>query len=331
MSCDRKAGWSSGVVPSGTRAPMTIRRKPDQPGWRRVTGRVRRFLTAFVGEVNDDRLLGLAAEAAFFAVLSIFPGLLVAASVLSLLDVIAGADVAERVQDSVVSALDVVLTDEASGAVASVGNLFDQARGELFGAALAGALVTLSGAFAVVINALNIAYDTVERRTWFRRRLLGLVLGLATTVVAALTVTVLVVGPFLGRGRAVADAVGLGAAFAFTWDVLRFPAVVTGMVAWATILFHYAPNRRTRWREALPGALLTTVSWLLATAGFHLYLRIAAAANPVLGAFGGGVIVMTWMYLLSLALMLGGELNATLHSRSRDRRRPGASDGVPRG
>jgi membrane protein len=280
----------------------------------------------YVAEVNRDRLLGLAAEAAFFAVLSLFPGLLIAASFLSLLDVVVGADVARRVQEDVVAALDAIFTDAASGAVRSVENLFDQAGGQLFTVALAGALVTLSGAFAVVINALNIAYDTVERRTWIRRRLVGLGMGVATTVVAALALAVLVVGPFLGRGPALADAVGLGAAFAFTWDVLRYPLLIGGLVAWAASLFHYAPSRRTRWRDALPGALLTATLWLLATAGFHLYLRIAAAGNPVLGAFGGGVIVMTWSYLLSLALMLGGELNATLHPRHAVSGRPAGTE-----
>ncbi|SOC50084.1 membrane protein [Blastococcus aggregatus] len=283
--------------------------------------RCRRFLAVYVAEVNRDRLLGLAAEAAFFAVLSLFPSVLVAASILGLLDVLVGADVAGRVQEDVVSALDAVFTDSASGAVQSVESLFDRAGGELFTVAVAGALVTISGAFAVVINALNIAYDTVERRTWIRRRLLGLGMGVATTVVAALALTVLVVGPFLGRGPALADAVGLGAAFAFTWDVLRYPLLIGGLVVWAATLFHYAPNRRTPWREALPGGLLTTALWLLATAGFHFYLRIAAAGNPVLGAFGGGVIVMMWTYLLSLALMLGGELNATLHPRHAPDRR----------
>jgi membrane protein len=295
----------------------------------RTSERLRRFLRHFVTQVNRDRLLGLAAEAAFFAALSLFPGLLVGASVLSLLDVFVGADVARQVQQDVVTALDAVFTDAAAGAVQSVENLFDQVRGDLFTVAVAAALVTLSGAFAVVIDALNIAYGTVERRTWVRRRLLGLVMAAVTTVVAALAVTVLVVGPFLGRGRAVAEAVGLGAAFAFTWDVLRFPVLVLGLVLWAAGLYHWAPNRRTRWRQALPGALLTTALWLVATAGFHLYLRIAADGNPVLGALGGGVIVMTWAYLLCLALMLGGELNATLYPRTDARPGPSRESSSP--
>ncbi len=191
--------------------------------------------------------------------------------------------------------------------------MFEQTRGQLLTVAALGSLVTLSGAFAIVIHALNVAYDTTERRSWLRRRLLGLLMGLVTTAVVALALLLLVVGPLLGRGESLAQTVGLGAAFTFTWDVLRLPLLGVGVVLWTTTLFHYAPSRRTRWRDAVPGAVLTTVLWLLASAGFHLYLRVVADDNPVLGAFGGGVIVMTWVYLLSLALLLGGELNATLH------------------
>lgn len=281
----------------------------------RWPARSQAFVRTFLAEVLEDRLLGLAGETAFFAVLSIFPGLLIAASLLGVLDVFVGADLAAQAQSRLVSGIDLVLTDEASGAVGSIQALFEQTRGELLTVAAVGALVTLSGAFAVVINALNIAYDTDERRSWLRRRLLGLLVGVVTMVVVSLALAVLVIGPLFGLGEALADLVGLGAVFTFAWNALRLPLLAVGVVAWTTTLFHYAPSRRTRWRAAVPGAVVTTVLWLAASAGFHVYLRIVAGGNPVLGAFGGGVIVMTWVYLLSLALLLGGELNATLQDR----------------
>ncbi len=286
--------------------------------------RAKAFARTYWGEVQDDRLLGLSAETAFFAVLSLFPGLLVATSLLGVLDVIVGADVAERTQQQVTDALDLILTDQASATVESVQELFERSHGGLLTFASIGALVTLSGAFAVVIDALNHAYDTEERRTWLRRRALGLVLGIATVLMVVVTLAVVVVGPLLGKGEDVAEVVGLGSVFVVVWDVLRLPALFLVTAAWLTALYRYAPNRRTPWRACLPGALATTVLWLAATGGFHLYLEIAGQRNPVLGAFGGGVIVMTWAYLLSLALLAGGELNATLTDH-RHLLRPGAS------
>lgn len=275
-----------------------------------------------VAESGRDRVLGLAAEMAFFAVLGIFPGLLIATGLLGVLDVILGADVANQVKQQVVDALQATLTDQASAVVVSVENLFEQSRGRLLTVASLGALVTLSGAFAVVVGALNLAYDRAEERSWIRRRLLGLLVGVATLVAVVLALTVLVVGPFLGTGRELAQLVGLGPMFATTWMVLRVPTVVVGLVMWATTVLHVAPNRRSRWRDALPGAVLTTVLWIVASLGLHVYLAFAAGANPVIGAFGGGVIVMMWVYLLCLALLLGGELNAVLQRRGLPRGRP---------
>jgi len=104
----------------------------------------------------------------------------------------------------------VVLTEEASGAVASVESLFEESRNRLLTFATVGAHVVLSGAFAVVINALNLAYVTVERRSWIRRRLLGLIIGIATMVAVVLARAVLVVGPFFSRGEDLADVVERG-------------------------------------------------------------------------------------------------------------------------
>ena len=278
-----------------------------------------RPVRAYVDEVLDDRLPGLAAETAFFAVLSTFPALLVAGSLLGLLEVVVGADVAVEAQERVLSVLSLVLTDEASGVMDSVRSLFEDERGGLLTFATVGALVSLSGAFAVAINALNLAHDANETRSWVRRRLLGLAMAVATLLLVALSLTVLIVGPLFGRGEQLADVIGLGPAFVFVWNVLRLPAMAAVLLLWATAVLRTAPSRRLRWRDALPGAVLAAVLWGAASAGFRVYLGFAASSNPVLGAFGGGAIVMIWIYLLSFALLLGGELNATRLQRRRNR------------
>jgi membrane protein len=276
-----------------------------------------RLTRRIASDSGEDRVLGLAAEMAFFAVLSVFPGLLIAVGLLGLLDLIVGPDLATQAKVQVVNVLEALLTERGADAVAAIENLFERRRGELLTFAALGALVTLSGAFAVIVEALNVAYDVPEGRGWIRRRLLGLALGLATVVAVVLALAALVVGPFLGTGQQLADLVGLGSVFSATWTVLRVPVVVVGLVAWAAALYHFAPNQRSSWRACLPGAVLTTVLWVIASLGLHVYLAVAAGTNPVIGAFGGGVIVMMWAYLLCLALLLGGELNAVLERRER--------------
>lgn len=277
-----------------------------------LASRLYAFGRAYVSEVNRDRLIGLSAETAFFAVLSIFPGLLVVVGLLGLLDVLIGAELAAEAQDRVVGGLNLVLTDQASDALTAVEELFEERRGGLVTFASVSALVTLSGAFAIVVNALNLVHDTGESRSFLRRRLLGFVLALGSLLLLVVALAVFVVGPLLGRGEELADLIGLGGFFVFAWDVVRLPVLALVLLLWVTALLRYAPACRVPWREALPGALLTVLLWLLATAGFRTYLEVVAGENPVLGAFGGGAIVMTWVFLLSFGLLLGGELNATL-------------------
>ena len=269
-------------------------------------------------EIGEDRVLGLAAEVAFFTVLSLFPGLLVAAGLLSYLEVIAGADVAARTQEQVTETLSQIFDNQADAVTTAVETILSGQYGGLLTVAAVGALVTLSGAWAVVIEALNHAYDIEEHRSWVRRRFLGLVLGAATAVVVVASLAVVVVGPLLGRGEDVADVVGLGSGFVWFWDAARFPTLFLLVTVWLAFVFHIAPNRPTPWRASVPGALLTSTLWLLATLGFSVYVRLVAENSPVLGALGGGVILLTWVYLLSIALLIGGEVNAILHAHRLD-------------
>jgi membrane protein len=273
------------------------------------------FTRTYAGAVDRNRLLGLSAETAFFAVLSIFPGLLVVVGLIGLLDLIVGAELAAQAQSRVVTGLGLVFSDQASDAVTAVEDLFEQRRGGLLTFASLSALLTLSGAFAIVTNALNLVQDTGESRTWARRRLLGVVQALGSLVLLVLALAVFVVGPLFGRGEELADVVGLGKVFVFGWDVARLPVLAAAGLLWVTALLRYGPARRIPWREALPGAVLTGALWLLATGGFRLYLEVVAGENPVLGAFGGGAIVMTWVFLLSFGLLLGAQLNALLADR----------------
>lgn len=276
-----------------------------------------RVVRSVLRESQRDRILGLAAEIAFFTVLSLFPGLLIVAGLLGFLDLVVGPEIATDIQARVVETLRLILTDRASGTIEAVEGVFAGENGGLLTFATIGALASLSGAWAVVIATLNQAYDVAEQRSWLRRRLLGLLLALATLVVVVITLAVVVVGPLLGRGDEVADLIGLGSAFIWAWNLLRLPLLFLAVACWLTVVLHRAPNARFPWRTAVPGAVMTAGLWLVATAGFHLYLRLMGDRNPVLGAFGGGVIVMMWAYLLSIALLLGGELNAVLVQEGR--------------
>lgn len=285
----------------------------------RPQGRVRRAvrLLADVWRKSDrDRVLGLAGENAFMAVLTVFPTLLVFAAVLGQLGLFIGHDNALAVERAVLRFLDRLLTSSADGALKTARQLFETGGNALTIASVV-ALVSVAQAFAGIINTVTLAYEIHDHRGWWRRRFLGLLLGAGSVVTGAVVVTAIVIGPLFGKADQVVTSVGLSHEYAFVWSYARWPVAFLALIAWAATLFHICPDRQAGWRAGLPGALLTAVLWLLASIGFNVYLRLVVPKSPVLGALGGGLILMTWFYLLCLGLLIGAELNAVLLARRR--------------
>lgn len=302
------AGRRSPQVRAAATAAEAARPMPRGP-----VRRFARLVADIVRKSDRDRLLGIAAENGFMAVLTVFPILLVVAAVLGQLSLVIGEGNAQRVEDAVLSALQRLLTEKAAPAIDTARDLFAP-RGNTLTLTLVLALFSLATAFASVINTVTLVYDVKDRRGWWYRRALGLVIGVGSILIAVVIGTLVVVGP-LFAATDVVERVGLGSQYATAWGYLRFPIAFLALVLWATTMFHLCPDRVERWRRGLPGGLLTAVLWLAASIGFNAYLHFALNASPVLGALGGGLIVMTWMYLLCLGLLIGGELNAVLFAR----------------
>jgi membrane protein len=264
----------------------------------------------------DTRLTGLAAEMAFWTVLSIVPALLALASLLSTLEGIVGQDVAQQAEDSLVDGVQEVLANGAGGAdgvVNAVRDLFEQPRPGLLSVAIVLTVWSASRGFAVLTDVFDRIYGTTPR-PWIKRRLIGLVLVVGTLVVTTLLLGVLVAGPLFGTGQELADDLGVGPAFAVAWDWLRLPLALVVSIAWLTTVFHVAPTHHDRWRRAVPGAVLTVVLWFVFSVGLRIYAEVQGG-NAVVGSLGGLLIVLLWVWLMSLALLLGGLLNAVVDER----------------
>ena len=268
-----------------------------------------------IREWRQDRGTGLAAEVAFFGLISLFPALIAMTAALGSLEAIFGNDVASRVETSILDFLGSVLTDQADSTIDAVRELFDSRSAGLVTLGLLFALWSASRGFVAVVNALDVAYDIEDRRGYFRLRALGLALAAGSVVVGSVILSMLIIGPLFGTGMDLADRLGFGGLFAGFWDWIRWPVALALMLGWAAAILHVAPHHTTPWRWDLPGAVMATVCWALFSIAFRVYLTFASATNQVLGTLGGALIVLLWLYLLAVGLLLGGELNAVLAAR----------------
>lgn len=265
---------------------------------------------------RKDRVTSLAAEVAFFAVLGIFPALLAVAAALGFLGALLGADVAMKAQQRLVGVLTTFLTERGQGTIDAVRQLFEEGRGGVLTLGVTGALWSGSRGMAAVLRALSEIYDAEEHRSRLRVRLVALGLAVGTMLALAVMLSMLVLGPLLGLGRALARSVGLGEAYGTIWEWAGLPVGFLLLVLWAGALFHSAPHRHLGWKHDLVGAGVAGLLWLAVSLGLRVYLEVFGG-NQVLGVLGGAIVVLLWLYLLSLSLLLGAEVNAVLAERRR--------------
>jgi membrane protein len=281
-------------------------------------------------EARQDRVTGLAAEVAFFAMLGLFPALVASAAVLGSLDSVVGRELAVEAEVAVLGFLDRVFTDDANGVLEAIQMLFDERRTGLVTLGLLTAVFAASRSFFGALRALEVAYD-LEPSSIRQSALTALLLALGSVGVLVAMLTLLVLGPLLGGGKEVAEALGQRGIFAFVWQVLRPPLAFAALVIWAVTVLHVAARGRhpegtgwwhwrgwrKGWRNQIPGGLLTGIWWLAVSFAFRLYLTFASGTNPVFGVLGGAMILLIWLYLLGMGLLVGGELNALLARRRR--------------
>ena len=257
-------------------------------------------------EVLDDNVPGLAAETAYYFFFSLFPLLLFIAPLLSLV-----GD-KQRTFQVLVDQLQQVLPSEGWNLIGSV--IKDVVYAENApGLMSIGALLAIwagSNVFSSLIDALNAAYDVTDTRAWWTKKLIA-VASVIVIGLALVTSTVLILG---GETLAawIADRLALRTSTRTIWAVLHIPIAFLLLLTIAAFSYYFLPNIRQSKRQALVGAVFTTIGWAVVTLGFRAYVTNFGNYNATYGAVGGVIVLLTWMYLSMLVFLIGGEINAEL-------------------
>ncbi|MEU5877114.1 YihY/virulence factor BrkB family protein [Spirillospora sp. NPDC047279] len=275
-----------------------------------------------VREFQKDRVVDLAAGLTYYALLSVFPALIVVVSLVGMTGISGTRTLVDNVRQLPSGQYRVVLIDviESLEGTAPTASVFAAAG-------LALALWSASRYVAGFIRAVNVIYDMPEGRpVW---KLAPLRLGLTLVMVLLLGVSAVAVA-FTGRfAERAGEVLGLGSAFVTAWGVLKWPVIlVVVMVAVAT-LYWAAPNvRQPGWRWITPGSGFAIVAWIAASAGFAVYVANFGSYNQTYGALAGVVIFLVWMWFSNVTLLLGAEVDAEL-ARARHLERDGTVEDEP--
>jgi membrane protein len=283
--------------------------------WRAAPGVLLRTGRAFY----DDQMTHHAAALTYYALMSLFPALLLAVSILGLVgqypatyDAILG-----YLRDVVPASALVPLDSSLRAAL--------QQKGTAATTLAISAVVTLygtTGALEAARRALNVVFDADGGRRFLARK----AIDIASTIVLMALILVSLVLVFVG-GRLAEDLLGflgLGETVVRVWNLARWPGAVAVAMLVFSFIYYVTPDVRQRaFRWVTPGAAAGVALWLIASAGFSIYLSEVADVGAVYGAFAGAIVLVVWLWLTNVALLLGAELNAEIEREQQLR------EGVP--
>jgi membrane protein len=178
---------------------------------------------------------------------------------------------------------------------------------------------SLTGAMQNMMWALNIAYDREEGRGFVRRRIIALWMVLFALIGFALAFGVLVLGPHLSTW--IGDAIGSTSVTKIVWYIAEWPLLICGLLFAFAAFMYYGPNvKHPRWQFLSFGAIVALVIWLVASGAFAFYTSRFSSYNKTWGSLAAVVVMLTWLWIGSVALLLGAEVNAEAE-RSRELRK----------
>ncbi|MFJ7149192.1 YihY/virulence factor BrkB family protein [Streptomyces sp. NPDC100445] len=279
------------------------RRAPDTPvklprsAWAAV-------LKGSLREFRDDELTDRAAALTYYAVLSLFPALLVLVSLLA----VAGK-----------SATDKVLANLRNLAPGPARDIITQAVRQLGNGSGAGSLVALigivlavwsaSGYVAAFIRAANAVYDMPEGRpAW---KILPVRVGVTVVLMVLAVASALIVVFTGGLARRAGQTLGIGDTALTVWTIAKWPVLVVLVTVMIAILYWATPNAKVKgFRWLTPGSALALLIWMAASAGFAFYVANFASYNKTYGTMAGVIVFLVWLWLTNLAILLGLEFDA---------------------
>jgi membrane protein len=257
-------------------------------------------------EFRDDNLTDWAAALTYYAVLSIFPALIVLVSVLGLI----GESVTQPLIDNLGSVAPGPAKDIVTSAIENIEGS-QGAAGVFFVIGLVAAIWSASGYIGAFMRASNAIYDIDEGRPIWKT----LPLRVGLTVLLMVLTAVSAVGVTLSGGLAkqVGNLIGVGDTAVDVWNIAKWPVLLLFVSFLFAVLYWAAPNvKQPGFRWITPGGVLAVIGWVIASVAFAFYVSNFGSYNKTYGALAGPIVFLVWLWISNVMILLGAEFNAEL-------------------
>lgn len=260
------------------------------------------FAKEMIRRFQEDEVTALGAQMTYYLILSFFPFLIFLITVISYTPI---------AREDVLQELFIMLPQSSFEMVKDIVNETVANKSEtLLSIGMIATIWAASRGVMAVIKGINKAYDEAESRPFWKVRGIAIIYTLILAVVILITFVLVVFGRLIGSYIFV--WLNYSSLFDQLWGVLKYLIPITVMILVFIYLYHSAPNRKTTFREVIPGAFFSTGGWIVTSLLFSFYINHFGSYDKTYGSIGGIIILLLWMYLSNIIIILGGEINAAL-------------------
>jgi membrane protein len=258
-------------------------------------------------QVGEDKLTSWAAALTYYGILSMFPGLLVLIAGLRL----TGQSTTDKVLTNVTATAPGPARSILTTAIKNLQQGQSSTAGVLAVVGLLGALWSASGYVGSFMQAANSIYDVPEGRPVWKKLPIRLAVTIVTGIIIGATALAVV---FTGAlAQQLGKLLGLGSAAVTVWDVAKWPVIVVLIGVLFALLYWAGPNaKQGGFKWVTPGSGLAVLIWIVASAGFALYVAKFSSYNKTYGSLAAVIVFLVWLWITNLAILVGAEFDAEM-------------------
>jgi membrane protein len=259
-----------------------------------------KYVEQLIFRSKDDDLPSMSAQITYYLILAFFPFLLF------LINLISFTPLSKEI---LISNFNSFLPNETAILVKSVIAQTLQAKSKiLLLLGMIGSLWAAAKGVTAITKGLNKAYDMEETRNFIKRNSISIITTIGVTIMIIFSFIMIVFGEIMGRY--VFGLVGAKALFNIIWLLLRFLIPLVIMVITFSLIYVYVPNRRFKFKNVIVGTIFATLGWVITSVLFSFYVNNFANYEKVYGSLGAAIALIIWLYISTLIILIGGELNA---------------------
>lgn len=267
------------------------------------------FIRELIIKYQKDNVSGIGAQLSYYLILSIFPFLIFLLNVLSFTPV---ADM-----ELLHSVTNVLPKEVQSIMVHIIDETIKNSSQTLLSIGAITGIWTASRGVLALIDAINKAYDVEENRSFIELRILSIFFTIILVFLIAFVLVSMVFGQVIGKRLFM--HLGLEHTFLTFWYHFRIVLALGAMIITFALFYKFSPSIRNksniniRFIDSLPGAIFTSLGWVITSIAFSFYVNNFGNYSNTYGSLGAIMIMLIWLYMSSIIIVLGGQINAVLN------------------